>query len=221
MSTTQVSTIQDKLQHDLDIYSLYTSVLNNFIYLLQEGNNSYEHPQLYLDTLNRYIDSRDEYIVKEAGHKERNKRDIIIFILKTIYNEGNKYYTNVPVANIFKTIIIQNSLKILWDDNNIQYLLKKMNHCLKSLIDTNNVKKCHNLSCDIVVDYTEFTDINKDNIKQVYEKFTSQYQAYKMSVEWTKENRIDKKHIFANYLFMAIFDVHDEVDSYLFCLLNF
>ena len=56
-----MSITRDKLQSKLDIYSSYMSVLKNVFELLQEGNNSYKHPQSYLDSL-------DEYLEKEEKH---------------------------------------------------------------------------------------------------------------------------------------------------------
>ena len=194
-----MSTTQDKLQNDLDIY---TYVLKNFLELLQEGNNSYKHPQSYLDSL-------DEYLEKEDKHNKHNKRDIIVFILMTIYNERNKcrYHTNDHIAKTFETNIIQDSLRFLWNDCNIQYILKTMNHLLTFKFEPQNfIEHKNTFGCDIVIDYEEFTDINKDNIKQVYERFAS----------YVHLNHFRKKN--SGYLLNKTFQLFDDIDSYLFCL---
>ena len=194
-----MSTTEDKLQNDIDIYSLYMSVLKNFLELLQEGNNSYKHPQSYLDSL-------DEYLENEEKH---NKRDVIVFILMSIYNERNKcrIHTNDHIAKTFETNIIQDSLKILWNDCNVEYLLKTMNQLLKIKFEPQHfIEHKNTFGCDIVIDYEEFTDINKDNIKQVYEKFSS----------YVHLNRFRKKN--GGYIFNRAFQLFDDIDSYLFCL---
>ena len=194
-----MTTTQDKLQNKLDIYSLYMSVLKNVFELLQEGNNSYKHPQFYLDSL-------DEYLENEEKH---NKRDVIVFILMTIYNERrkNRFHTNDHIAKTFETNIIQDSLKILWNDCNIQYLLKTMNKLLTFKFEPQHfIEHKNTFGCDIVVDYEEFTDINKDNIKQVYERFAS----------YVHLNRFRKKN--SGYLLNKTFQLFDDIDSYLFCL---
>lgn len=192
---------QDKLQNKLDLYSLYTSVLKNVLELLQEGNNSYKHRQSYLDSL-------DECLENEEKH---NKRDVIIFILMTIYNERNKcrYHTNDHIAKTFETNIIQDSLKFLWNDYNIQYLLKTMNQLLKIKFESQHfIEHKNTFGCDIEIeiDYEEFTNINKDNIKQVYEKFA----------RYVHLNHFRKKN--GGYIFNRAFQLFDDIDSYLFCL---
>ena len=194
-----MTTTQDKLQNKLDIYSLYMSVLKNFLELLQEGNNSYKHPQFYLDSL-------DEYLENEEKH---NKRDVIVFILMTIYNERNKcrFHTNDPIAKTFETTIIQDSLKFLWNVCNIEYLLKTINHLLTFKFEPQHLIEHKNIfGCDIVVDYEEFTDINKDNVKQVYEKFASY-------VHLNRFRKTDREHPL-----YTTFQLFDDIDSYLFCL---
>ena len=196
-----MSITRDKLQSKLDIYSSYISVLKNVFELLQEGNNSYT--QTYLDTL-------DDFLEKEERH---NKRDVVVFILMTIYNERNKcrLHTNDHIAKTFETNIIQEGLKILWYDCNIQHILDTMNQLLTFKFEPIHFIEYKNtFGCDIVIDYDEFENIDKDNITQVYERFNRYVRLNNI--------RIKNNNYFGGYIFNRAFLLFDDIDSYLFCL---
>jgi len=108
--------------------------------------------------------------------------------------------------------IIHNALVILWNEKNIQILIQKINRALEVQFEeddfTEHTKK---YGCHIIIDYTNISTINCDNIKDVYEQCSKYHHM----------NNIRKKRTNDHFIWKQRYQHFSDYDSYLFCLFHF
>jgi hypothetical protein len=176
-----------------DTYSLFSTVINNFLKLLRPENNSYKHTDYYITYFNDLLKEDNISITK-----------CVIFIIMTIYHESltNRFRTNYKNSRSFEKDIINDAVRILENDINLQYIIKKINNILSSINLENYYDKYEEFfGCELLINYDNITEINNDNIKNIYENF----HKIKRLVTLFKLNVYCNEEI-------------NEIDDYLFCL---
>jgi hypothetical protein len=138
-------------------------IITQFMTLLEEGNNDYKHGMYYKTYLNKLMD--DDML----------NNDVIVFILKTIYEEQGKcrYHTNNKIEKAYETIIIKEALSLLTKQENLNDLINKINTILNIKIEDQIIEtyKQKFAISELTINYEEISEINFENIKDVYEKF--------------------------------------------------
>ena len=176
-----------------DIYSLFSTVINKFFKLLRPENNSYKHTDYYIAYINDLLKEDNISITK-----------CVTFIIMTIYHESlkNRFRINYKNSRSFEKDIINDAVCILENDINLQYIIKKINYILSSINLENYYDKYKEFfGCELSINYDNITEINNNNIKNIYENF----HKIKRLVTLFKLNVYCNEEI-------------DEIDDYLFCL---
>lgn len=175
-----------------ELYILFFISLNKFLKLLQDQNN-YKNSDYYINHINELL-KEDKLSISKCS----------VFIIMAIYNENLsfKYQSDKRKNRHIEKEIINEFIFILSNDIILANTIKKINDIL--LVNLENYY--HNYethyNCQLTINYDVITEINSENIKDIYENF----------------HKMKRLIILSKLGEMYNIDEIYEIDNHLFCL---
>jgi len=177
-----------------ELYILFFITVNKFLKLLQNEKNIYKNTDYCIDHINELL-SEEKISIKKCS----------IFIIMAIYNENltYRYNTNNKSREIkySEKEIINQIIYILSNDTILVHVKKKINDILSINLEEHYYKYEKHYGCELNINYEPITEINSENIKDIYENF----HKIKRLIILSKLEEYDIEEI-------------NEIDNCLFCL---
>ena len=177
-----------------ELYILFFITINKFLKLLQIQNNIYKDTNFYIEHINELL-----------SEEKLSLRKCSIFIIMAIYNENLKYRHYMTKDKEFKHTkkeIINELIFILSNDNILDHIIIKINDILSINFEEHYHKYKEHYGCELSINYNIITEINSENIKDIYENF---HKIKRLSILSKLEESYDMEEI-------------NEIDNCLFCL---
>jgi hypothetical protein len=176
-----------------ELYLLFFITVNKFLKLLQQQNNIYKGTDFYINHINNLL-SEDKLSISKCS----------IFIIMAIYNE-NLCYRHHLINNKNRTIekeVINEMIFILSNDSVLVHFIKKINDILSINLENYYHNYTRHYGCELHINYEPITNVNSENIKDIYENF---HKIKRLIIISELQETYDMEEI-------------NEIDNYLFCL---
>jgi hypothetical protein len=177
-----------------ELYLLFFITVNKFFKLLQTKNNIYKNTDFYIEHINELL-SEDKLSLTKCS----------IFIIMAIYNENLSYRSQTTKNKEIKYAekeIINEFIFILSNDTILVHVIKKINDVLSINLGSYYHIYENHYSCELNINYKPITEINSENIKDIYENF---HKIKRLIILSKLEESYDMEEI-------------NEIDNCLFCL---
>ena len=167
-------------------------ILSYFINILFNSYN-YNHINIYAENFNKEF--------KNLKIENYNISKFVVFVLIFIHKQRiskRRFINNNSIYELENTII-NDSLILLWNDENIKLIINKINKLLENNIDEYcQIQHKQIYGCSLTINYDKITEINKNNASKIYENL----------------NKLSRLNEFQQ----NEFELYYECENYLFCL---
>jgi len=188
-----ISDVTNSVITTQELYLLFFITVNKFLKLLQPEITIYKGADYYINHINELM-------------KEENMsiRKCCIFIIMTIYNENLSYrhYINNNKNRHIEKEIINEIIFILSNDTILVHVINKINNFLSINLENYYHYYSKHYGSELTINYDIITEINNQNIKDIYENF----------------HKLKRLIILSKLQESYDMDEIHEIDNYLFCL---